>query len=105
MVRELHSRSRSAAATEAAGEALGRALEPGALVTLDGELGSGKTCFVRGLARGLDVEDRVSSPTYALGQCTPGACRSRTSTRGWKGASARSSPMGDSRRSPPTGSP
>ncbi|MFO1009917.1 MAG: tRNA (adenosine(37)-N6)-threonylcarbamoyltransferase complex ATPase subunit type 1 TsaE [Planctomycetota bacterium] len=72
MVRELHLRSRSAAATEAVGEALGRALEPGALVTLDGELGSGKTCFVRGLARGLDVEDRVSSPTYALLQTYTG---------------------------------
>lgn len=51
------------------GEELGQRLSScagGALVGLDGELGSGKTCFVRGLARGLGVVDRVSSPTYAL---------------------------------------
>lgn len=61
--------SSSPEATEAFGEVLGgrlSELEGGALVLLDGELGSGKTCFVRGLARGLGVVDRVSSPTYAL---------------------------------------
>ena len=61
--------SRSPQATEALAEALGALLADrgrGALVLLDGELGSGKTCFVRGLARGLGVADRVSSPTYAL---------------------------------------
>ena len=58
--------SRSPEATEALGAALGSELEAGAIVTLDGELGSGKTCFVRGLARGLGVIERVQSPTYAL---------------------------------------
>lgn len=67
--------SRSPRATEALAQALGERLTElvrrdasrrGALVLLDGELGSGKTCFVRGLARGLGVVDRVSSPTYAL---------------------------------------
>jgi len=58
--------TRSPEATEAVGEALGRELEPGAVVALDGELGSGKTCLVRGLARGLCVEDPVSSPTFTL---------------------------------------
>ena len=50
--------------TEAVGENLGRALVPGALVGLVGELGSGKTTFVRGLARGLDVLEPVHSPTF-----------------------------------------
>jgi len=58
--------SRSPEATEALGEALGRAAFPGLLLTLDGDLGAGKTCFVRGLARGLEVTDPVSSPTFAL---------------------------------------
>jgi len=62
----------SQAATEALGEELGRSLFPGALLVLDGQLGSGKTAFVRGLARGLGVVERVSSPTYALLQTYPG---------------------------------
>lgn len=58
--------SRDPEATEALGEALGRVAFAGLVVALDGDLGAGKTCFVRGLARGLDVTDTVSSPTYAL---------------------------------------
>ncbi|MBM3978646.1 MAG: tRNA (adenosine(37)-N6)-threonylcarbamoyltransferase complex ATPase subunit type 1 TsaE [Planctomycetes bacterium] len=53
-------------ATEALGERIGRIAPAGLVIALDGELGSGKTCFVRGLARGLDVTDAVSSPTFAL---------------------------------------
>lgn len=64
--------SRSPAATEALGASLGGALVPGAIVALDGDLGSGKTTFVRGLARGLDIADAVSSPTYALLQTYAG---------------------------------
>ncbi|MEO5896803.1 MAG: tRNA (adenosine(37)-N6)-threonylcarbamoyltransferase complex ATPase subunit type 1 TsaE [Vicinamibacterales bacterium] len=53
--------------TCAAGEALGRSLHAGAVVLLHGELGAGKTAFVRGLARGLDASaDDVSSPTFTL---------------------------------------
>lgn len=59
-------------ATEDLGAALGRLLGDRTLVALDGELGAGKTCFVRGLARGLDVQEPVSSPTYALLQSYPG---------------------------------
>lgn len=58
--------SRSVEETEAFGERLGRALPPGAVVALDGELGSGKTALVRGLARGLGVEGAVRSPTFTL---------------------------------------
>lgn len=58
--------SESAEATEAAGEELGRALAPGAVVALTGELGTGKTCFIRGLVRGLGVTAPTSSPTFVL---------------------------------------
>jgi len=66
MERELAWRARSLApeTTEAVGENLARALVPGALVALVGELGSGKTTLVRGLARGLDVREPVVSPTF-----------------------------------------
>lgn len=53
--------------TERIGEALARRLAPGAVVTLEGELGAGKTCFVRGMARGLGADpSAVSSPTFVL---------------------------------------
>ena len=55
-------------ATEALGESLGRGLGAGAVVALLGELGAGKTTFVRGLARGLEVEEPVTSPTFTLMQ-------------------------------------
>lgn len=56
----------SAAQTEAAGEELARGLSAGHLILLEGELGAGKTTFVRGLARGLGVSDGVQSPTFQL---------------------------------------
>lgn len=59
--------TRSEPETEAAGEHLGRLLEPGDVVYLVGDLGSGKTCFARGLARGLGALPReVASPTFSL---------------------------------------
>jgi tRNA threonylcarbamoyladenosine biosynthesis protein TsaE len=55
--------------TEALASRLAGALAPGALVLLHGELGAGKTAFVRGLAAGLGADpDEVSSPTFALMQ-------------------------------------
>ena len=52
--------------TTAAGEALGRTLRAGDVVALYGELGSGKTCLVQGLVRGLGVSTGATSPTFVL---------------------------------------
>src|SRR5947199_3564207 len=56
------------AETESLGERLGRALEGGVFVALSGELGAGKTVFVRGVLRGLNAPAgaAVTSPTYVL---------------------------------------
>jgi tRNA threonylcarbamoyladenosine biosynthesis protein TsaE len=53
--------------TEALAELLAAALAPGDVVTVAGELGSGKTTFVRGACRALGVTDRVTSPTFTIG--------------------------------------
>lgn len=51
---------------ELVGTALAAHLVAGDVVSLDGALGAGKTTMVRGLARGLGVADRVSSPTFVI---------------------------------------
>lgn len=58
----------SALETETLAARLGALLPGGTLLLLSGELGAGKTCFVRGLARGLDVprDVAITSPTYVL---------------------------------------
>lgn len=58
--------SHSAEETEQIGEALGRLLQPGDVVALSGDLGAGKTCLTRGIARGLGITDPVTSPTFIL---------------------------------------
>jgi len=58
--------SHSPAETEALGEKFGRAARHGQVVALSGDLGAGKTQFVRGLARGLEIPTRVHSPTFTL---------------------------------------
>ena len=52
--------------TEALGEALVDRLSPGAVVAFTGDLGAGKTAFVRGMARGLGIPQRVTSPTFTI---------------------------------------
>src|SRR6185436_16744603 len=60
--------------TEQTGETLGRQLSPGTVVLLYGDLGAGKTAFVRGLARGVGADpDEVSSPTFTIVQEYTGA--------------------------------
>jgi tRNA threonylcarbamoyladenosine biosynthesis protein TsaE len=58
--------SRSPEETLALGEQWGRAAQPGWVIGLSGDLGAGKTQFVKGLARGLGSNARVHSPTFAL---------------------------------------
>ena len=59
--------------TERIAAALARALVPGDLVTVAGELGAGKTTFVRGAARALGIAAPVTSPTYTIGHRYAGA--------------------------------
>ena len=59
--------------TESAGAELARGLAAGDVVLVTGELGSGKTTFVRGAARALGVEGPVPSPTFTLGQVLSGS--------------------------------
>ena len=60
--------SRGAAETEALGERLASELNPGDLVLIEGDLGAGKTTFVRGACRALGVSAPVTSPTFTIGQ-------------------------------------
>ena len=59
--------SSSVEETERAAARLANALARGDVVTVSGELGSGKTTFVRGAARALGVEEPVTSPTFTIG--------------------------------------
>ncbi len=52
--------------TEALGAALGQLLQPGDVLALVGDLGAGKTCLARGVARGLGIDEPVTSPTFIL---------------------------------------
>ena len=52
--------------TEAVGASLAAKLEPGSVIAFTGDLGAGKTAFTRGLAKGLGIEERVTSPTFTI---------------------------------------
>lgn len=53
-------------ATQRLGTLLGRLGLPGDVLLLHGDLGAGKTTLTQGIARGLSIEDRITSPTFAL---------------------------------------
>lgn len=58
--------------TEIAGAELASSLEPGSVVALYGDLGAGKTAFVRGMTKGLGIDFPVSSPTFTIVNEYPG---------------------------------
>jgi tRNA threonylcarbamoyladenosine biosynthesis protein TsaE len=59
-------KSTSEEQTEKFGELLARGLTDASVIALDGDLGAGKTCLARGIARGLGVTSFVSSPTFTI---------------------------------------
>ncbi|MFO7665109.1 MAG: tRNA (adenosine(37)-N6)-threonylcarbamoyltransferase complex ATPase subunit type 1 TsaE [Desulfobacterales bacterium] len=73
-MKSLYMVSGSSAETQSLGERIGRKLDSKFLIGLSGELGSGKTSFVQGLARGLDVPESyyITSPTYLIIHEYPG---------------------------------
>lgn len=62
MIIEVHSEDE----TKSLGEKIGRTLKGGEVFELIGDVGAGKTTFVKGLARGLAVEDEVQSPSFTI---------------------------------------
>jgi tRNA threonylcarbamoyladenosine biosynthesis protein TsaE len=71
-VRTTRSETDGPEATERAGAELARALRPGDVVLVSGELGAGKTTFVRGALRALGVAGPVTSPTFVVGHAYEG---------------------------------
>jgi len=73
--------------TQKLGERLSADLKPGSILALYGELGSGKTTFIQGLARGLGIKKRIISPTfifirpYRIPFTTPRRCRETASAK------------------------
>ncbi|MBE5745622.1 MAG: tRNA (adenosine(37)-N6)-threonylcarbamoyltransferase complex ATPase subunit type 1 TsaE [Clostridiales bacterium] len=57
--------SKSAEETAAIAEAYAKTLRAGDVVLLEGDMGAGKTAFAKGVAKGLGIEEEVTSPTYA----------------------------------------
>jgi len=58
--------SNSERETEALGERYAAGLQGGAVIAMYGDLGAGKTAFVRGMARGMGLDCRVNSPTFTI---------------------------------------
>jgi tRNA threonylcarbamoyladenosine biosynthesis protein TsaE len=66
--------STSVAMTERVAACLAARLRPGDVVTVSGEIGAGKTTFVRGACRALGVTEPVTSPTFTIGHRYRGRC-------------------------------
>lgn len=69
--------SRSPGQTRHIGMYLGKALQPGDVICLQGDLGAGKTTFVQGVAQGWGSQDAVSSPTFIIVNVYRGAGQNR----------------------------
>ena len=76
MLEQIEFISKYPAQTYDSGLIIGKILKPGTIIALTGDLGAGKTAFVQGLARGLDVPEKyyITSPTYTLINEYPGRC-------------------------------
>lgn len=55
--------------TQAIGEKIGKIIARGSVITLDGDLGAGKTTFTQGLGKGLGINDTINSPTFNILKC------------------------------------
>lgn len=66
MVQECVISSSSEEETINIGKELGKLLTPGTIIGLNGELGAGKTVFVKGIARGLNTQEEPNSPTFVI---------------------------------------
>jgi tRNA threonylcarbamoyladenosine biosynthesis protein TsaE len=67
-----HAETTTPAETEVLGAELSAGLRPGDVVLVEGDLGAGKTTFVRGASRALGVTVPITSPTFTIGQRYPG---------------------------------
>ncbi|MBE7016280.1 MAG: tRNA (adenosine(37)-N6)-threonylcarbamoyltransferase complex ATPase subunit type 1 TsaE [Ruminococcaceae bacterium] len=65
-------KSNSVRETQNIAKAFAKGLKPGDVVCLSGDLGTGKTAFVQGMAMGLSIEDMVNSPTFTIVNCYSG---------------------------------
>ncbi|MCL2680149.1 MAG: tRNA (adenosine(37)-N6)-threonylcarbamoyltransferase complex ATPase subunit type 1 TsaE [Coriobacteriia bacterium] len=66
MTATLHTQTQSAAQTAELGYDLGQYVQSGDIIILSGDLGAGKTQFAAALAQGLDIDESITSPTFAL---------------------------------------
>lgn len=83
-VNKLELLTKSAKETEKLGVKFSRNLKNGDCIALIGELGSGKTCFTKGIARGIGVKDIVSSPTFKIISEYDASAEGRTSGKNVK---------------------
>ncbi len=52
--------------TYSIGENMGKSIEPGKVIALSGDLGTGKTVFTKGFAKGLQIDEEITSPTFTI---------------------------------------
>lgn len=72
IMREMIIEVANEAATKALGESIGASLKGGEVFELVGDVGAGKTTFVKGLAKGLHIEDEVQSPSFTISRTYEG---------------------------------